>query len=67
MSSLSGPPIVDNIVEGKRVNSPSWIAFFSNLFNKLNELENGTSTGTGTTGKIPFYRADGTEDNIDLV
>ena len=67
MSSLSGPPIVDNIVEGKRINSPSWIAFFNNLFNRISELESGTNTSTGTTGKIPFYRADGTKDNISLV
>jgi hypothetical protein len=63
--ALSPPPIVDALFENKRLTSKSWIMFFQRVVATINGMSSGT--GTVTTGKIPFYKADGTAANIDLV
>lgn len=65
--ALSPPPIVDALFENKRLTSKSWIMFFQRVVATINGMSSGSGTGTVTTGKIPFYKADGTAANIDLV
>ena len=66
MTSILKAPIIEPLLEDKRVTSPAWVAFFNRISGEVTRID-VTTTEKLRDVRLPFYKADGSRHDIRMV